>query len=494
MPGFPTVPITDDFNRADGGLGADWTTIAGSAAVASNQWAPTSGVNDATYHNVASFGSTAEVSARLAVVDGLMSVGLVNPGTFSGYVFGRASGNLVINRFDGGVPTNLATVATTVSAGDRIRFTFNGTEVEGWHSTTPGVWTLIANPTDNTYRTTLSGLLLVSSSTTARFDHFAVGAQVTVPFTEVNDTIGADDVLILTPTGAPNGRGIIFHQGLGGNEQQILAFMEYGVLFSLATAGYTLAASELVDGAQWGNTASVSAAEALAAELRDSYGVTALALVGGSAGGHSGLMQYLTGSALPIRGFAGTSVSVSLADIYADDPLGGTIVSDSIDAAFNIPGGGSYATQTAGRDPLLRTATDWIGKRLRFYASNTDTIVDRAKHADALSTVATGYATEAGVVTITGAHAEAAPDVADLEDFLERAFTVLNQEGYRFFDDDGDEDGSTGLASQDTPITRAKNTPTRLRILVDAASDPAGKQFRLEYRVAGSADPWKTVN
>lgn len=426
MPGFPTVPITDDFNRADGGLGSAWSALAGSAAVSSNQWAPTGGSTDALYHNVATFGTTAEVSARLAVVDGLPSIALLNAGTFNGYTWGRSGGNLLLNRSDGGAPTTLATVAQAVSAGDRLRLTFNGTTVEGWYSSGPGLWTLLASPTDNNHRSTLSGALIVASSTTARFDDFAVGAQVTVPFTEVNDTVGSDNVLILTPTGAPNGRAILWHQGLGGTEQQVLSIMEYGAGFSLATAGYTFAASELVDGEQWGNTAGVAAAEALAAELRDVYSITGLVLFGGSAGGHTGVMQLLTGTALPIHGFAGTSVSVSLLDIYTDDPLGGTIVSDSIDAAFNIPGGGSYATQTSGRDPLLRSASDYAGKRLRFYASSSDTIVDRTKHADALSTHISATAYEYGVVTVSGAHAEAVPDYADLATFIERCFRAAS--------------------------------------------------------------------
>lgn len=426
MPGFPTVPITDDFNRADGGLGANWTTGAGSAAITSNEWAPTGGTTDYTYHNVASFGSDAEVSARVTVLGGQPSVSLLTTG-FSGYLFGSDNaGNLVLNRFDSAVPTTIDTEVYTLVAGDRLRLRFNGTTVEGWRSSTPGVWTLSCSAVDNNHRTTLYGWLGVNSSTAARFDSFAVGAQVTVPFTEVNDTVGADNVLILTPTGASNGRGIIYHQGLNGTEQQLLAFMEYGYLFSLSTAGYTFASSEMVDGAQWGNTTGVSAAEALSAELRDVYGISAVALMGGSAGGHGGLMQYLTGSALPIRGFVGSSVSVSLLDIYTDDPLGGTIVSDSIDAAFNIPGGGSYATQTSGRDPLLRSASDYAGKRLRFYASSSDTIVDRTKHADALSTHISATAYEYGVVTISGAHAEAAPDYADLATFIERCFRAAS--------------------------------------------------------------------
>ena len=426
MPGFPTVPITDDFNRADGSPGANWTAIAGTYSIASNQIAPTGGTADYTYHNVASFGSDAEASVRISVLGGQPSISLLTA-TFSGYLFGSDGTNLLINRFDSGVlGATVDSVAFSIAAGDRLRIRFNGTTVEGWHSSSPGIWTLRCSGVDNTYRTAVFGTIGVNGSTTTRFDDFAVGAQVTVPFTEVNGTIGADNVLILTPTGTSNGRGIIYHQGLNGTEQQLLAFMEYGTLFSYATAGYTFAASELVDGAQWGNTAGVAAAEALSAELRDVYGVSGLLLLAGSAGGHTGVMQLLTGTALPIHGFAGTSVSVSLLDIYTDDPLGGTIVSDSIDAAFNIPGGGSYATQTSGRDPLLRSASDYAGKRLRFYASSSDTIVDRTKHADALSTHISATAYEYGVVTISGAHAEAAPDYADLATFIERCFRAAS--------------------------------------------------------------------
>lgn len=43
----------------------------------------------------------------------------------------------------------------------------------------------------------------------------------------------------------------------------------------------------------------------------------------------------------------------------------------------------------------------------------------------------------------------------------------LQQEGFRWRDDDDDENSAAWLDTQDTHITRAKSTNTRLRILVN---------------------------
>jgi len=70
---------------------------------------------------------------------------------------------------------------------------------------------------------------------------------------------------------------------------------------------------------------------------------------------------------------------------------------------------------------------------------------------------------------------------------------TIEQEGFRWRDDDGDEDGATWLQSQDAHITRAKETITRLRVLLNATNDPGAKQFQLEYRVKDSGDPWTKI-
>jgi hypothetical protein len=61
-------------------------------------------------------------------------------------------------------------------------------------------------------------------------------------------------------------------------------------------------------------------------------------------------------------------------------------------------------------------------------------------------------------------------------------YANITQEGYRFRSDDGDEDGATWLAAQDTSINRNIEIPTRLRVLLDANSDPGVIYPLLEYR------------
>lgn len=69
---------------------------------------------------------------------------------------------------------------------------------------------------------------------------------------------------------------------------------------------------------------------------------------------------------------------------------------------------------------------------------------------------------------------------------------TLDQEGFLFRADDGDEDGASPLASQDVDITRGKELNTRLRVLVDASGDPVSKDFQLEYKKQGNND-WTKI-
>lgn len=69
-----------------------------------------------------------------------------------------------------------------------------------------------------------------------------------------------------------------------------------------------------------------------------------------------------------------------------------------------------------------------------------------------------------------------------------------DQEGFRFFNDDGNEANATAIAAQDTNITRGKEVNTRLRILTDNTGDPPTEQATLQYRKVGDADSeWRAV-
>jgi hypothetical protein len=75
------------------------------------------------------------------------------------------------------------------------------------------------------------------------------------------------------------------------------------------------------------------------------------------------------------------------------------------------------------------------------------------------------------------------------------AVTVeYEQEGFRWRDDDADEDEATWLANQDTDISRGKNLNTRLRILTDTAGDSPSAGATLQYCKVGDPDTeWETI-
>lgn len=62
---------------------------------------------------------------------------------------------------------------------------------------------------------------------------------------------------------------------------------------------------------------------------------------------------------------------------------------------------------------------------------------------------------------------------------------TLEQEGYRFRNDDGSESTATWLAAQDTTASTTIDTATRLRMLINATGTPASTQYQLEYREVG---------
>ena len=65
---------------------------------------------------------------------------------------------------------------------------------------------------------------------------------------------------------------------------------------------------------------------------------------------------------------------------------------------------------------------------------------------------------------------------------------TIEQEGYRFRNDDGSESAATWRQVQDVVDSISAGVNVRLRILLNASGDPASSQFQLEYRKVGNAD------
>lgn len=77
--------------------------------------------------------------------------------------------------------------------------------------------------------------------------------------------------------------------------------------------------------------------------------------------------------------------------------------------------------------------------------------------------------------------------------FDEFLTALLTQYAYRFRNDDGSESAATWLANENTAITRATSTATRLRVQTDTTvADPATEQLTLQYK-RNSESYWQTV-
>lgn len=72
--------------------------------------------------------------------------------------------------------------------------------------------------------------------------------------------------------------------------------------------------------------------------------------------------------------------------------------------------------------------------------------------------------------------------------FVSSAATALEQEGFRFRNDDGSETTATWAAVQDTNISAASGTRRRLRVLLNATGDPAAGQYQLEVKKSTDSD------
>ena len=68
-----------------------------------------------------------------------------------------------------------------------------------------------------------------------------------------------------------------------------------------------------------------------------------------------------------------------------------------------------------------------------------------------------------------------------------RAATLLEQEGFRWGNDDGNEASHTYAAAQDANVTAAGGAKLLLSIIVNATGSPGAKTFKLQHRKVGAA-------
>jgi hypothetical protein len=170
--------FSDDFNRADGTLGSNWTTVSGFAApaVTSNQAAAGSvalclaAVATGTASFAANHSATATITALGDFDYGGPAVRLDAAGG-TGYaikVDGRSNANSTLIRLSGGGSTNIGGTYA-VAANDVLKLEATGTSLLYYKN-----GTLIDTVVDTTYSTGQPGLLVqFGNVNAARLDTFS---------------------------------------------------------------------------------------------------------------------------------------------------------------------------------------------------------------------------------------------------------------------------------------------------------------------------------
>ena len=188
-PRAPSTPVLDNFNRANGGVGANWSMIkptgfaamnvAGNAAVDSstsayawNYWKTASfGPDSEAYVTVSTLGAADVIRIGARVTGG----GGSSP---SGYYVSVSAGAWSILRIDnGGSPVTLASgVTQTLASGDQLAIRIVGSVVSALHYTSTTGWlqVLTYNTSTDSTRYTAAGNLALEFKTST-LDNFGGG-------------------------------------------------------------------------------------------------------------------------------------------------------------------------------------------------------------------------------------------------------------------------------------------------------------------------------
>jgi pimeloyl-ACP methyl ester carboxylesterase len=217
---------------------------------------------------------------------------------------------------------------------------------------------------------------------------------------------------------------VILNHAAGFDERMFFDTASYrSILTALVERGYIVAISRLTDNTatgenNWGNQAAIDANVELYDYVVANYNVdtTKVAMIGLSMGGLATALAFVDGN-IPVKGAACIDCVFDLAHVYANG------FSTGINTAYNIPGGGNYATQTAGHDPRLLGAHASFNKRFRFYRNTGDVTVNPTENTGDFAAQIASVATEEDIVSSAGTHLQNIEGmITDLLTFLDRVF------------------------------------------------------------------------
>jgi len=181
--------FSDDFNRADGGLGANWTALDAGFSISSNQVVPTdSGCS--SYYNGTALNANCWAQEKLpSLPTGTDQVGVgirLNTTSFNGYYVEYMNGTGTrIRRIDSGVATTLATLGGSPSAGQVVRIEMRGNDISVYYDDV-----LAGTTSDSNYTgADRSVILSAGGGNSAVIDDFATGNLPTISSATPSGTV-----------------------------------------------------------------------------------------------------------------------------------------------------------------------------------------------------------------------------------------------------------------------------------------------------------------
>jgi hypothetical protein len=143
VPVRAAIPATDDFNRADGAPGSNWTIVSGSLEIVDGpadgniRWDAAGTISQAVMHwATATDDFNDDQSSQMTCVSGLAAsefCGLIvrasgtqAGGTLDGYYIVCDSGDCYIGEFQDTTPTTLCTLGATIANGNGLKLTAEG--------------------------------------------------------------------------------------------------------------------------------------------------------------------------------------------------------------------------------------------------------------------------------------------------------------------------------------------------------------------------------
>lgn len=217
-------------------------------------------------------------------------------------------------------------------------------------------------------------------------------------FNLTTPTVGGQAAQYLVPTAPLNGKLIMYVHG-AGDTLLWLNTNAIGTREALLRQGYILAGSAAA-GDNWGNQAGLDSYTALYNDILTRFpSVSKIMMYAGSMGGMCSLLT-IGNNTFPVKAWYGVFPVTNLAAEYA------LSFTAAINTAYNIPGGGSYATQTAGHDPNLLSGSLYT-LPMRFTASPSDTTVPKTQNTDLEAAKVAATTPEHFVLTSFGAHGDA---------------------------------------------------------------------------------------